>query len=127
MPYVLLDEQRIAALLVGFCVLAMAAIAWRVASAPAQLAGEDVRSERVRDRTMRGVRSGITAVLAVGSVFVFISFENADLPSVIPLQRALQVVSEAVWATFASSVILWWTWGAWHVRRLGRASVPTDS
>ncbi len=124
-PYVVLDQQRIAALLVGFCALATAAIAWRVATAPVQLAGKDVASERVHDRTMRCMRSGIASVLAVGSIMVFISFENSELRSVLPLQRALHFASLGLWVTFAIWVVAVCIWAAWHVRRFETTSFPT--
>ena len=45
-PYVILGEQRAAALIVGACAFVMAGIAWRIASAPMQLEGEDIQTER---------------------------------------------------------------------------------
>jgi len=106
-PYVALDEQRAAATIVGICALVMAAIAWRIASAPRQLYGEHLQSEQMRDRRSRTRKAGITAVIAMGSIMVFISFVNYNLPTVLPLQRTLLTVSWWTWALSGASVILY--------------------
>ncbi|MDP9111548.1 MAG: hypothetical protein M3M96_07950 [Candidatus Eremiobacteraeota bacterium] len=106
-PYVILGEQRAAALIVGACAFVMAGIAWRIASAPMQLEGEDIQTERVRDRASRSRKAGLTAVLAIGSIFVFISFVNADLPAVLPLQRTLLLVSLLTWSGLWAWVMLY--------------------
>ncbi len=119
-PYVVFAEQRAAALLVGACALVMAAIAWRVASAPEQLAGLNIQLERMRDRAWRSRRAGITAVLAVGIVFTFISFVNAELPVVMPVQRTLHLASFVLWVALCA-------WAAWYVHRLDRLSCSASS
>jgi hypothetical protein len=106
-PYVVLNEERAAATIVGMCALVMAAIAWRIASAPRQLYGEHIRSERMRDRRSRTRKAGVTAVVAMGSIMVFISFVNYNLPAVLPLQRILLMVSWWTWALSGASVILY--------------------
>lgn len=118
-PYVILDEQRVAASIVAVCALVMAGIAWRIASAPVQLFGDDLRYERTRDRCSRTRKSGLTAVTAMGSVMVFISFVNYGLPSVLPLQRTLLSVSWWTWALSGVSLILYCTY-------LGRQSSSTS-
>ncbi len=118
-PYVL-GEQRAAALIVGVCALAMALIAWRIASAPIQLEGGDIRSERARDRARRSQRAGSTAVLAVGSIFVFVTFVNAALPVVTPLQRLLMPASLSLWAVLLA-------WQMWYVRHLARLACIASS
>jgi hypothetical protein len=107
-PYVTLGEQRAAALIVGICALVMAGIAWRIASAPVQLKGADIRSERMRDRASRFRKAGLSAVVAIGSIFVFIGFVNADLAVVTPLQRILLNVSFATWIGLLAWVMLYW-------------------
>ena len=107
-PYVVLGEQRAAALMVGVCAFVMAGIAWRIASAPVQLDGEDIHIERIRDRASRSRKAGLTAVLAIGIIFVFISFVNSDLPAVLPVQRILLLVSFATWAGLWAWVTLYW-------------------
>ncbi len=106
-PYVILGEQRSAALIVGICAFVMAGIAWRFASAPIQLHGEDIRYERTRDRASRTRKAGLTAVIAMGSIMVFIMFVNSDLPVVLPLQRIFVGVSFFTWAASAVWVILY--------------------
>ncbi|MDP9111742.1 MAG: hypothetical protein M3M96_08930 [Candidatus Eremiobacteraeota bacterium] len=107
-PYVVLGEQRAAALMVGVCAFVMAGIAWRIASAPVQLEGDDIQTERIRIRASRSRKAGLTAVLAIGSIFVFISFVNGDLPAVLPLQRIVLLVSFVTWAGLWAWVTLYW-------------------
>lgn len=104
-PYVILGDQRGAAVIVAACAIVMAGISWRIASAPVQLYGENVRYERMRDRASRTRRAGLVAVIAMGSIMLFISFVNTQLLTVLPLQRTLLSVS-------------WWTWalsGVWVI------------
>jgi hypothetical protein len=109
-PYVVLNEQRGAALMVALCACMMAGIAWRIASAPVQLAGDDIQTERMCERASRTRKAGLSAVLAIGSVFVFMSFVNADLPTTLPAQRLLLLVS------FVSCAGLWaWVMLYWHL------------
>lgn len=115
-PYVLLAQERAAAL-VGMCALVMAGIAWRIASAPVQLHGENVRSERMRDRAWRFRKAGVCSVVAMGSIFAFITFVNSALPEVLPLQRLLLHVSFVTWAASGAWVILY----AYRLDRLSRA------
>jgi hypothetical protein len=118
-PYVILDEQRVAAAIVAVCALFMAGIAWRIASAPRQLFGEDVRYERMRDRYSRTRKAGLTAIIAMGSVMVFMSFVNYDLHAVLPLLRTLQSVSWWTSVLSGVSLILYCTY-------LGRRLSPTS-
>lgn|GEM_PF-1442034 len=118
-PYVILGEQRAAAVIAGVCAFVMAGISWRIASAPVQLHGEDIRQERMRERAARMRKAGVAAVIAMGSIMVFISFVNSQLPTVLPLQRTLLNVS-------------WWTWavsGVWVIvysRHLFRITDSAD-
>lgn len=106
-PYVILGQQRVAALMVGICALVMAGISWRIASAPVQLKGEDIQSERLRDRASRSRNAGMSAVLAIGSIMVFTAFVNVGLPTILPLQRILYLVSLVTWAGLWVWVILY--------------------
>ena len=106
-PYVFLDVQPVGAAIAAFCAFVMAGIAWRIASAPRQLFGEDVRYERKRDRYSRARKAGVTAVVAMGSVMVFISFVNYNLTTVLPVQRTLLTVSWWTWALSGVSLILY--------------------
>ena len=124
-PYVVLGEEPVAASFVALCALATAAFAWRVATAPEQLAGNDVRAERKADRALRGMRAGVASVLAIGSIMVFMSFENSSLPSVLPLQRTLLSVAQTIWVSFGISIVLWWRWCTRGLHGSG-ASFPVD-
>lgn len=106
-PYVIVGEERADALLVGTAALVMAGIAWRIASAPIQLYGDDIPYERMRDRASRSRRAGLSAVVAIGCVFAFISFANSGLQTVLPLQRNLLVVSFLTWAALGGWVLLY--------------------
>ncbi|MGH7736649.1 MAG: hypothetical protein ACREMP_02085 [Candidatus Tyrphobacter sp.] len=110
----ILDEQRIAAAIVAVCTFLMAGIAWRIASAPRQLFGENVRYERMRDRYSRTRKSGVTAVVAMGSIMVFTVFVNSNLHTALPLLRTLQVVSWWMWAVSGVSLIVYCTYLGCH-------------
>ncbi len=109
-PYVILDEQRVAATIVMICAFLMAGIAWRIASAPRKLFGEDIRYERMRDRCSRTRKAGLTAITAMGSIMVFTVFVNFDSHRVLPLLRTLQSVSWWTWALSGVSLILYCTY-----------------
>jgi hypothetical protein len=106
-PYVVLDEQRAAALMVGACAFGMAGIAWRIASAPIRLEGEDIQSERLRDVATRSLKVGLTAVVAIGTIFVFISFVNVSLAAVSPLQQNVLFMSSLTWIVMLAWVSLY--------------------
>ncbi len=114
-PYVLGGIAVAPALIAIACVIAMTAIAWRVASAPTQLTSGDPRSERLRDRADRARHTGLTCVLAIGSVALFVSFVNATPPAVGGLGRVTDVEMLLIWAGM-------WIWQAWYVRHLTRAA-----
>lgn len=118
-PYVVLDNQRVAAVIVALCGFVMASIAWRIASAPRQLFGADVRYERMRDRYSRTRKAGLTAVVAMGSIWVFTVFVNFDLHTELPVLRTVQTVSWWMWALSGVSLILYCTY-------LGRQSSSTS-
>ncbi len=114
-PYLILGEQRGAALMVGVCALAIAGIAWRIASAPVALEGEDPRSERVHERAQRHLKAGISCVIAIGTIFVFVTFVNSNTPAVAPLQRLFVPVSMGSWAGL-------WLWVTLYSRYIDRVS-----
>ncbi|MHB8433301.1 MAG: hypothetical protein ACYC8W_07070 [Candidatus Tyrphobacter sp.] len=121
-PYAVESSARAAAIIIGMCTLVMAAMAWRIAAAPEQLAGRDPRAERILDRASRARRSGLTSALAVGIVFVLASFfnENESRALVTPLEFAINFTSLGVWAGI-------WAWQALYVRRLTRAAMTIAS
>lgn len=106
-PYVILGEQRAVALTVGLCALVMTGIGWRIASAPAQLYGQDIRYERMRDRASRSRKAGLSAVLSTGSIYAYIAFVNSGPAASLPLQNSLLLVSLFTWAGLFVWVILY--------------------
>ena len=69
LPSLTAGPDRISAFLVAGCCVAMAVVAWRIATAPALLSGDDVEAELLLDRTRRIRRTGLVCMVAVGSVF----------------------------------------------------------
>ncbi|MGD1065944.1 MAG: hypothetical protein ABR975_03945 [Vulcanimicrobiaceae bacterium] len=117
-PYVILGEERVAALLVGLCAIAMAGIAWRIASGPVQLHGDNIRYERMHDRALRSRKAGLSAVIAIGAIYAFICFVNVGLSAVLPLQRLLVPVAFVTWAGLAA-----WVWlYSHHLDRLSKSA-----
>lgn len=105
-PYAFDTSTRAAAALVAACVVAMAAIAWRIASAPPIPFGDDLAAELALDRQIRARRAGLTCVLAIGTVFVFTSF--------VPSREAGM---ELVLASFVAWVGVW-LWESLYLRQL---------
>ena len=103
-PYVMLGEERAAAFLVGACVLGLAAIAWRITTAPVQLEGEcNPHAERMHDRAMRYRKAGLSCVIAIGTIMVFVDFVYSGLA----FQRLFGLLSMGLWAGLAVWVILY--------------------
>lgn len=73
-PWLLEQQYRIAAVIVAVCVLMMVVVAWRIASAPPLLFGNDLEAEQVVDRETRALRTGNTCVLTIGTVAIFNAF-----------------------------------------------------
>ncbi|GAC1654678.1 MAG: hypothetical protein NVS9B12_05390 [Vulcanimicrobiaceae bacterium] len=116
LPYIAIPQQRIAAIIISLCGIVMAIIAWRIASAPVRLAGNDIGAERVSDRAHRLLRTGITCALAAGIAMVFTSFVNPQLPATTPpLYHDLQ---EALWPLAVALMV----WVALFSYRLSRVS-----
>ncbi len=102
-PYITLGEERAAAFLVGVCALGLAAIAWRITTAPVQLEGEgNPHAERMHDRAMRYRKAGLSCVIAVGTIMVFVDFVYSGLP----FQRIFSLLLMGIWAGLALWVIL---------------------
>ena len=73
-PWLMDPAYRVAAAFVAVCVLAMVAVAWRVASAPPLLFGNDLEAEQIVDRETRAVRTGNSCAITVAAVVVFVGF-----------------------------------------------------
>jgi len=115
-PYFLVKEDRLAAIVVAGCVVMMALVAWRIASAPPILFGNDLEAEQVVDRETRAIRTGLTCTLAVGTVFVFACFVGAS-PS-IAYNRIAILATPVVWAGM-------WIWQSIYARRLSRTTLAS--
>ncbi len=106
-PYVFAGRSSVAALIVAACAVAMAAVAWRVASAPVQLLGGDPEAERKADRVARALKTGVTSVIAVGSVMVFASFTDQTSVAATSVERGVNVLAFSLWAGLLAWVILY--------------------
>jgi len=73
-PWLLEQPYRVASVTVAVCVLAMVVVAWRIASAPPLLFGNDLEAEQVVDRETRTLRTGNACVLTIGTVAIFNAF-----------------------------------------------------
>lgn len=107
----------VAAVIVGACTLSMAAIAWRLASAPLQLTGDDPAKERIEERASRALRSGMSCVLAIAIIFVFSSFSLKGVTSGLPIEHEILTLSFAMWIVIGLATVLY----AWSIKRSLRA------
>jgi len=114
-PYLWLGNERLPATIAGACVLAMAAIAWRIASAPTQLTSANPAKERICEQASRMRKSGMACVLACGIVFVFVNFVNGTLPAVDGVERFWALAMFVLWAGL-------WVWTSVYVKRLSHAT-----
>ena len=113
-PYMHVANERIPATIAGVCVIAMAAIAWRIASAPTQLTSANPARERICEQASRVRSSGMACVLACGIVFVFVNFVNGTLPAVEGGERFWALAMFVLWAGL-------WAWASVYVKRLSHA------
>ncbi len=78
-PWVLDPAVRAAAIMVSVCVSTMFAVAWRIATAPPLLLGNDLEAEQIVDRETRATRTGMVCFFAEAATFVFLSFSGSSL------------------------------------------------
>ncbi len=119
-PYLRLANERIPASIAGACVLAMAAIAWRIASAPTQLTSANPATERICEQASRIRKSGMACVLACGIVFVFVNFVNGSLPAIEGVERFWGLAMFILWAGI-------WVWTSVYVKRHFHAAARSSS
>ncbi len=115
--YFLAAPNRIAAIVVACCVVAMAAIAWRIASALPILLGDDLVAEQRVDQATRTDRTGYICVLAIGVVFVFACFVNQ-----VPGTANDRIILPAVFAWIGIFL-----WRLIYARRLSRALLSSEA
>lgn len=116
-PYVLEGADRVAAILVCACVAAMLLVAWRIASAPPLLAGDDLDAEQVVDRETRATRTGNACFLAIAAVAVFNGFTG-------PVEASATSHFSIVVATFVVAAGLL-VWKSAYARRLSRTPLAS--
>lgn len=117
-PYVLGGDYRAVAIVVAACVAAMSVVAWRIASAPPILLGNDVAAEQVVDHETRAIRTGNTCFVTVGAVFVFTCFVG-NSPGV-----AQHHVDALITTQFAIGVGLY-VWKTIYARHLSRTPLAS--
>lgn len=110
-PSILVPEQRVAASFVAVSCLTMVFLAWRIATAPTLLSGDDVEAELVVDRTRRIRRTGLVAMVTVGCAFFYLVV-GADAT------RGLSLAGVAVWAVLG-------IWLMIYLRVTSRTLVPS--
>ncbi len=113
-PYLHVGSERISAAIAGICVVAMAGIAWRTASAPTHLTSANPASERICERASRIRKTGMACVLACGIVLVFVNFVNETLPAVESIERFWALATFVLWAGL-------WVWTSVYTKCIGHA------
>ena len=113
MTFLQFGIERLPAAIAGACVLAMATIAWRIASAPTQLTSANPASERICEQVSRIRDSGMACVLACGIVFVFVNFVNGTLPTIVGVERFWALATFVAWVGI-------WIWTIAYAKRLSR-------
>jgi hypothetical protein len=78
-PALLAASTRVSALVVVVCCIAMILVAWRIATAPRLLAGDDVEAELQLDRTRRIRRTGLVAMVSVGCVSFYAAIGEGSI------------------------------------------------
>lgn len=115
-PWFFDGVYRLAAVTVMVCVLTMVVVAWRIASAPPLLFGQDVEAEQVVDRETRVLRTGNACFLTVIAVMLFIAFMGGQQGFI---EHRFEVWGlEALWmALFA--------WARLYARHVARTPLPS--
>jgi hypothetical protein len=118
LPYVLEVRDRVAAILVAACVAAMLVVAWRIASAPPLLAGDDLDAEQIVDRETRAIRTGNACFLAIAAVAAFNGFTGpADVSSSNTFHWSVLAMLILAFGIFA--------WRSLYARHLSRTPLPS--
>jgi hypothetical protein len=90
-PSTLVPDQRGAAAVVAISVALMVFLAWRIATAPTLLSGDDVEAELVVDRTRRIRRTGSVAMVAIAAASFYAAI-GADSKTLFLVGMALYAV-----------------------------------
>ncbi|MGB6984946.1 MAG: hypothetical protein WBD74_03095 [Candidatus Aquilonibacter sp.] len=78
-PSMFVANQRAVAGTVAISCVAMVILAWRIASAPRLLSGDDVEAEVLLDRTRRIRRTGLVCITAVGCASFYASIAEGSM------------------------------------------------
>lgn len=115
-PWLLDSAYLLAAMIVILCVVTMVVVAWRIASAPPLLFGEDLEAEAVVDRETRVIRTGSACFLTIVAVMAFIAFMGG--------QQGFIDHRFEVWGLQACALTLF-AWVRLYARRLARAPLTS--
>jgi hypothetical protein len=114
-PYVIGGIAVVAAAISFGCAIAMVAVAWRLVSAPTQLTSENPQAEHICERADRARKAGLTCVVAIGTMFCFVSFANVANPSGAQIGHI----------TFGELFFVWialFVWQLLYVRQVSRSA-----
>jgi len=117
LPWIQGESDRAAAIIVAACVTAMVLVAWRIASAPPLLFGNDLEAEQVVDRETRAIRTGNTCIVTLAPVIFFIGFVGTSSTPEHPISEL-----------FVPLLVCWvglFVWMVLYTRRLARASLAS--
>jgi hypothetical protein len=109
-PSITVAEQRAAAGSVALSVVVMVFLAWRIATAPTLLSGDDIEAELVVDRTRRIRRTGGVAMVAVAAALVYAGIGAGS--------RSLSLAGFALYAVIG-------IWLMVYLRLVSRTLVPS--
>jgi hypothetical protein len=109
-PSLLVADQRAVAGIVAISVALIVFLAWRIATAPTLLSGDDVEAELVVDRTRRIRRTGSTALVAIAAASFYASIGAGS--------KTLFLVGMALYAVIA-------IWLMIYLRLASRTLVPS--
>jgi hypothetical protein len=79
LPALLVATTRVSAVAVAVCCVAMILVAWRIATAPRLLSGDDVEAEVLLDRKRRIRRTGLVCIIAVGCASFYAAVAEGPL------------------------------------------------
>ncbi len=79
-PLIGSESTRPSAIGVAVCGALMVGVAWRIASAPPLLSGDDLEAEQAVDNETRAIRTGNTCLMSVGVAAFFAAYAGAREP-----------------------------------------------
>lgn len=116
LPALLDSASRATAIPVALCVAGMIVVAWRIASAPPLLSGDDLEAEEIVDSETRVTRTGNTCVASISPAIAYILFFG--LPRGTTLVPTIYLAPTIVWV----GLLVWKTLYARHLARTPLAS-----